>query len=294
MGLTSTILEWSSRTRRDLPWRRTRDPWAVLVSELMLQQTQVSRVIPRYEEFVQRFPDPEACASAPVGAVVEAWAGLGYNRRAVNLHRTASQVVERHGGRLPGSLDELLALPGIGPYTARAVLAFAYEKQVGVVDTNAARVLARAVAGRRLTLGEVQAHADRLVPAERSWEWNQAMLDLGATVCTARSPRCDVCPLSGSLTGRRRSLCAWSVAGRPDPDPAVGSAGTSGRQSTFAGSDRQGRGRLVSALRQGSVKWDAIASAAGWPDDPARGERVAATLVADGLAVATDLGLTLP
>jgi A/G-specific adenine glycosylase len=269
----------------------------VLVSELMLQQTQVSRVIPRYDDFLQRFPDPAACASAPLGAVVEAWAGLGYNRRAVNLHRTACQVVEKHGGRLPGSLGELLALPGIGPYTARAVLAFAYEEQVGVVDTNAARVLARALAGRRLTLGEVQAHADRLVPTGRSWEWNQAMLDLGATVCTARSPRCEVCPLSGSLGGRSapgRSLCAWSVAGRPEPDPAVGSAGTSSRQSTFAGSDRQGRGRLVSALRRGPLTWEAIASAAGWPDDPARSERVAATLVADGLAVATNLGLRLP
>jgi A/G-specific adenine glycosylase len=288
MGLTSTILEWSSRTRRDLPWRRTRDPWAVLVSELMLQQTQVSRVIPKYLAFLERFPSPAACASASVGAVVEAWAGLGYNRRAVNLHRAAGEVVRHHGGRLPSSLPELLALPGVGPYTARAVLAFAYEAPVGVVDTNAARVLARAIAGRRLTLAEVQAHADRLVPPGRAWEWNQAMLDLGATVCTSRQPRCVECPLAGD------SLCAWRALGGPGPDPAVGSAGTSGRQSTFAGSDRQGRGRLVSALRCGPVGWDALAAMAGWPDDPARADRVARTLVADGLAVATNAGLELP
>jgi A/G-specific adenine glycosylase len=254
----------------------------------MLQQTQVSRVIPRYHQFVARFPTPAACAAAPVGAVVEAWAGLGYNRRAVNLHRTATTLIERHDGRLPRSLSDLMALPGIGPYTARAVLAFAYEDPVGVVDTNAARVLARAVAGSRLTLGQVQAHADRLVPAGRSWEWNQAMLDLGATVCTSRQPRCDRCPLSV------RSLCAWQAAGRSDPDPAMGSAGTSGRQSTFAGSDRQGRGRLVDALRQGPLPWEAVAEAAGWPDDPARADRVAASLIADGLAEEAKVGLRLP
>jgi A/G-specific adenine glycosylase len=252
----------------------------------MLQQTQVSRVIPKYLAFLERFPTPSVCASASVGAVVDAWAGLGYNRRAVNLHGAAASVVRHHAGRLPSSLPELLALPGVGPYTARAVLAFAYEAPVGVVDTNAARVLARAVAGRRLTLAEVQAQADRLVPPGRSWEWNQAMLDLGATVCTSRQPRCGECPLA---TG---SLCAWRALG--GPDPAVGSAGVSGRQSTFAGSDRQGRGRLVSALRSGPVEWGALAAMAGWPDDPGRADRVAAALVADGLAVATDAGLELP
>jgi A/G-specific adenine glycosylase len=281
-------LAWTARTRRDLPWRRTRDPWAVLVSELMLQQTQVPRVIPRYQAFLVRFPDPSACAAAPVGAVVEAWAGLGYNRRAVHLHRAATAVVHHHGGRLPDDLDGLLSLPGIGPYTARAVLTFAYERPVGVVDTNAARVLARAVAGRRLSAAEVQAHADRLVPADRSWAWSQAMLDLGATVCKSRMPRCEECPLATA------ALCAWGRAGQASPDPAIGSAGTSLRQSTFAGSDRQGRGRLVDALRRGPLPWTAVAAAAGWPDQPDRAWRVASGLVADGLAVDHGEALSLP
>src|SRR5690606_13188890 len=151
---------------------------AVLVSELMLQQTQVSRVAPRYCAFLAQFPTPSACAAAPVGDVVRAWAGLGYNRRAVNLHRAAVVVAEEHGGRLPTTLDGLLALPVVGPYTARAVLAFAHEDDVGVVDTNAARVLARAVAGRPLGAAEVQEVADAAVPPGRGWAWNSALLDL--------------------------------------------------------------------------------------------------------------------
>ena len=279
------LLDWAGTAGRDLPWRRTRDPWSVLVSELMLQQTQVARVVPKYHAFLARFPTPGACAAAPVGDVVRAWAGLGYNRRAVNLHRTAVAVVDHHDGRLPDDLDALLALPGIGPYTARAVLAFAFERDCGVVDTNAARVLAR-TAGRPLTAREVQARADGAVPPARSWAWNQAMLDLGATVCVARAPRCDACPVA--------AWCAWSLGGRPDPDPAEGSAGVSGRQAAFAGSDRQGRGHLVDALRRGPIALDGVPAAAGWPDDPARAHRVAATLVADGLAVELDGKLALP
>ena len=209
--------------------------------------------------------------------MVTAWAGLGYNRRAVNLHRCAREVVERHGGVLPSELDELLALPGIGPYTARAVLAFAFEADhVGVLDTNAARVHAR-WAGRSLGPKEAQAAADAAVPPGAGWAWNQAMLDLGATTCTARSPRCEACPVA--------PWCAWHGSGRSEPDPAIGSHGTSGRQSTFAGSDRQGRGRLVDALRRGPVPAAGLAAAMGWPDDSARAGRVAATLVADGIAV---------
>ena len=281
------LLRWSDRTRRDLPWRRTRDPWAVLVSELMLQQTQVARVIPKYEAFLAAFPVPDACAAASVGEVVTLWAGLGYNRRAVNLHRTATRVVTDHDGRLPDELDALLRLPGIGPYTARALLAFAWERDVGVVDTNAARVLAR-VGGRPLTAREVQAAADAAVPAGRGWAWNQAMLDLGATVCTSRAPTCGVCPLAAH--------CAWRGAGNPDPDPARGSAGTSTGQSRFEGSDRQGRGRLVDALRaHGRVEPGALPAAAGWPDDPIRTAAAVAGLVRDGLAVEHPDGtLTLP
>jgi A/G-specific adenine glycosylase len=241
-------------------------------------------VAPRYAAFLDRFPTPAVMAAAPVADVVRAWAGLGYNRRAVNLHRAAVVVVERHGGRLPATVAELVALPGIGRYTARAVLAFAHEADVGVVEVNSARVLARAAAGRPLAPAEAQALADALVPPGRGWAWNQAMLDLGATVCTKSAPRCGECPLAAS--------CAWAAAG--GPDPAVGSAGAGGRQSAFAGSDRQGRGRLVDALRLGPVSVSDVAEAAGWPGDPARAARVAAGLVADGLAVAEAGVLRLP
>jgi A/G-specific adenine glycosylase len=280
------LLAWSDRTRRDLPWRRTRDPWAVLVSELMLQQTQVARVVPKYDAFLARFPTPTACAAAPAADVLRLWAGLGYNRRALNLHNAAKACVQRHAGALPTTLAELQALPGIGPYTARAVLAFAGNADVGVLDTNAARVTAR-LAGRRLDTRTAQAAADAAVPSGHGWAWNQAMLDLGATVCTKRVVRCDDCPVT--------SHCAWHLAGHPDPDPAEGSAGTSGRQSTFEGSDRQGRGRLVDALRRGPVRPADLATTMGWPDDAARADRVAATLVVDGLAEVTPAGdLRLP
>jgi A/G-specific adenine glycosylase len=285
--MTSALLTWADANRRELPWRQTRDPWAVLVSELMLQQTQVSRVATRWSAFLEAFPTVEACAAAPAAEVVRAWAGLGYNRRAIYLHRAAQLVAAGHAGRFPDRLEALLALPGIGPYTARAVLAFAFERDVGVVDTNAARVLARAVAGRPLRGAEVQALADQLVPQGQGWRWNQAMLDLGATVCTARAPACAACPLA---TG-----CVW--ARRGGSDPAVGSAGTSGRQSRFSGSDRQGRGRLVDALRRGPLvvaDETAVAVACGWADDPERGARVAAGLVADGLAVVEGRWLRLP
>jgi len=282
------VLAWAEDARRDLPWRRTRDPWAVLVSEFMLQQTQVARVIPCHGSFLARFPTPAACAEAPVGEVVRAWAGLGYNRRAVYLHAAAVATVDRFDGALPTTLAELRSLPGVGPYTARAVLAFALEADVGVVDTNAARVLARAVAGERLAPARAQALADQAVPAGQGWVWNQAMLDLGAGVCTRRRSRCGKCPLVAA------DACAWALAAHAVPDPAEGSAGVGGVQSTFAGSDRQGRGRLVDALRAGPVMAAALPAACGWPDDPARGQRVAAGLVADGLAVSDGGQLLLP
>lgn len=286
VGFAHRVLAWAERAQRDLPWRTTRDPWAILVSELMLQQTQVARVIPRYLAFLERFPDPAAAANAPVGAVVESWEGLGYNRRAVHLHQAAGLIVAEHAGRLPADLDALLALPGVGPYTARAVLAFAFEQDHGVVDTNAARVLARAVAGRRLTAREAQQLADEQVPLGRGWLWNQAVLDLGATVCVRRGPRCEDCPV--------RAVCRWVQTGSPAPDPADGSAGVSTPQSRFAGSDRQGRGRLVQALRTGPVAVERVADAAGWPDDPDRARRVADSLVGDGLAEYVDGQLALP
>jgi A/G-specific adenine glycosylase len=242
----------------------------------MLQQTQAARVVDPYRRFVARFPDPAACAAAGPAEVVRAWAGLGYNRRAVNLHRAAAAVVDRHGGTLPSELTSLRALPGVGPYTARAVLAFAFEIDTGVVDTNVARLLARAVAGHPLGAGASQAMADALVPAGRSWDFNQALFDLGARHCTARRPDCGTCPL-------RRS-CRWARAGRPEPDPAAASALTARPQPAFEGSERQGRGRLVAALRRGPVPAAGLARAAGWAGDPVRARRAAEALVADGIA----------
>ena len=250
----------------------------MLVSELMLQQTQVARVIPKYHAFLEVFPTAASCAAASAGDVVRAWAGLGYNRRALNLHRTALAVVERHGGVLPDDLDALLALPGIGPYTARAVLAFAYERDVGVLDVNAARVVHR-TAGRRLAPAAAQVRADALVPPGQGWAWNQAMLDLGATVCTRRAPRCGECPVVAG--------CGWRGDG-PDPAPAAT------RQSTFDGSDRQGRGRLVDALRRAPVAIADVPVVAGWPHDPTRAHRIADGLVAEGLATITADALVLP
>jgi len=280
------LLTWWERNGRDLPWRRTRDPWAVLVSETMLQQTQVPRVTERYVEFLGLFPTPAACAAAPAGDVVKAWAGLGYNRRALNLHRCATAVVERHGGALPDDLEALLLLPGIGPYTARAMLVFAFERDIGLVDTNAGRFLSRAGAGRALGTKEAQALADSLVPPGRGWAWGQAVFDLGALVCVRRSPRCDACPIVED--------CAWARRGFPAPDPVEGSAGISGKQSAFDGSDRQGRGRLVDALRAGPVALADLPTVMGWPDDALRAGRVAETLVRDGLAVADADVLRLP
>lgn len=284
------VLEWAAGRRDDLPWRHTRDPWAVLVSELMLQQTQVGRVVPRWHRFLERFPTAVACADAGVGAVIDEWAGLGYNRRAVNLHRCAIDVRDGHGGLVPASLDALLALPGLGPYTARAVLAFAFERDVAVVDTNVGRVLARH-GGRRLTATVAQRTADGLVPAGTGWSWNQAMLDLGALVCTKRSPSCERCPAAMS--------CAWSRSGRPDPDPALGSAGVGRGQSRFEGSFRQGRARLLDVVRLGDVvPTDRFTAACGWSDredGEADARRAARSLVRDGLAVELDDGsLALP
>ncbi len=275
--LQEALLAWWAAHGRDLPWRRSRDPWAVLVSELMLQQTQVPRVTDRWVRFLDRFPTPAACAAAPVGDVIEEWSGLGYNRRAVHLHRSATTCVEVHGGALPTDLDGLLALPGVGPYTARAVLVFAHERDIGLVDTNAGRFLARAVAGRPLRPSEAQRVADDAVPDGWGWTWGQAVFDLGATTCAKRSPRCGACPI--------RPWCAWASAGWPEPDPVTGSAGIPAVQSRFEGSDRQGRGRLVEALRAGPVAARDLVRVTGWADDPDRAARVAEGLVRDGLAV---------
>jgi A/G-specific adenine glycosylase len=236
----------------------------------MLQQTSPARALEPYDLFLKRFPTVRACAAASPGDVLRAWAGLGYNRRARNLHRAALLMVERHHGSVPGELDALRALPGIGPYTARAVLVFAFEADEAVVDVNVARVIARAVAGRSLSPAQTQVVADSLVPRGRGWLWNQSLMEIGAVFCGAR-PACERCRLVGH--------CAWVGAGRPSPDPASPSK----PQSTFTGSDRQGRGRLVSALRIGPVSPRQLAAACGWPDDGPRARRVADALVTEGL-----------
>jgi len=272
------ILDWAEAERRDLPWRRTRDPWAVLVSELMLQQTQVARVVGAYPAFIARFPTPTACAAAPVADVIRLWAGLGYNRRALLLHRAARKLVADHSGNVPDRLPGLLRLPGVGPYTARAVLAFAFERDVAVLDRNARRVLSRALGG-----AVKQSDADAVVPSGKGWAWNQAVLDLGAIVCRAR-PRCGACPAAAARA------CAWHAAGRPEPDPWPRAAG----QTCFEGSDREGRGRLVRALRERPVPWANIADATGWPEERERALRVARALVAEGLAADGGDRLSLP
>jgi A/G-specific adenine glycosylase len=276
-----------SSRRPDLPWRGTRDPWAVLVSEVMLQQTQVHRVVPAYRAFLGLFPTPTACAAASLGDVLRAWQGLGYNRRARSLHQAARVMVDSHAGEVPPELSDLLALPGVGPYTARAVLAFSFGVEIGVVDTNAGRILSRAVAGETLTPRDAQSLVDTMVPDQRAWEFNQALLDLGATVCLAGHPACEGCPI--------RKRCRWWASGRSTPDPARGSAGVSTPQSTFVGSDRQGRGRLIDALRLGSVREADLPEIMGWPGQPERAERVAAGLTAEGMVVRLSPGrLRLP
>lgn len=241
---------------------------------MMAQQTGVARVIPKWRSFLERWPDPASCAAEDLAEVLVAWSGLGYPRRARNLHLAAAQMVERHQGSVPSGLDQLLALPGVGPYTASAVLAFAFERDVGVVDTNVARVLAR-WEGRPLSAAEARTLAQGQVPAGEGWWWNQSIMELGATVCGPRRPRCDDCPV--------RSGCAWSRRGTPNPDPAQGSALVSGRQTPFDGSDRQARGRLLAAVTAGVVAPDDLPGACGVPDDPARAERIVAGLEADGL-----------
>ena len=239
----------------------------------MLQQTQVDRVVPYYERFVEAYPTPAACATDRPAEVVRRWSGLGYNRRALNLHRAATSIVDRHNGLVPSDDRDLRGLPGVGPYTARAVRSFGFGADVAAVDTNGARVLARAVAGSPLTSNTAFHLGDQLVPRNGSWEFNQSMFDLGATVCTAR-PDCARCPL--------RRQCTWrKQGGRDDPWRASPWAR---RQSVFAGSDRQGRGRLLEALRGGDVAAADIAGTCGWPDDVARADRVAAALVEEGFA----------
>ncbi len=202
------LAAWFGKAGRDLPWRRTRDPYAVVVSEFMLQQTQVSRVLEYYDRFLHSYPDFARLAAARPRAVREAWDGLGYYRRAANLHRLARTVVKDHGGRLPDDPARLVELPGIGPYTAGAVACFAYERPAAAVDTNVARVLTRFFRPRRRTPRALRELAQQLVPRSAggaAWKFGQALMELGALVCTARAPRCGQCPLRADCASLRAS-----------------------------------------------------------------------------------------
>lgn len=225
---------------RDLPWVGHRDPWAILVSEVMLQQTSTARVEGPWRRFLAQFPTPRDCADAALAEVLQAWRGLGYHRRAKALHDAARVIRDEHGGRVPREVAALRALPGVGEYTANAVATFAFGERVAVVDTNVGRVLARALANRPLRPAEARAWAASLLPRRGAGAFNQAMLDLGAQYCRA-APRCGACPLA------RR--CAWRREGGEDPAPR--SAGVSRPQARFEGSDRQLRGRVLEALREG-------------------------------------------
>ena len=272
-GLADLLLPWYATARRELPWRRPgTSAWAVLVSEVMLQQTPVARVIPVYQAWLARWPTPASLAADPAGEAVRLWGRLGYPRRALRLHAAASTVVAQHAGELPRTVEALLSLPGVGDYTARAVAAFAYGQRVPVVDTNVRRVVARAVQGRAdaavsrrdLTLVEAL-----LPPGEQEAATTSvALMELGALVCTSRAPRCGRCPL--------RACCAWLLAGQPDLEVPVR------RPQGYAGTDRQVRGRLLQVLRDTATPVQASVLAQAW-DEPIQRARALDTLVADGL-----------
>lgn len=274
------VFNWWELEQRDFPWRRTRDPWAILVSEFMLQQTQAQRVVSKYEMFLHRYPDVHACSQSTLGEVIELWSGLGYNRRAKNLHTTAQLVVDSYGGTIPDSLMELRSLPGIGEYTARAVLSFAFDMNVAVVDVNVRRVLCRQ-AGEYLSNEECQNIADENLPLNDGWRWNQAMIELGATICTSRKVNCDTCPL--------QKTCAWS-RNLQATDPSFNPKGASKKPQPFQGSDRQGRGRLVEKLRERNVISNEVGKIMGWPDDPTRCEKVLKGLIDEGLVAEKNKG----
>ncbi len=269
-----SLLRWFEPRRGAYPWRGG-SPWAVLVSEVMLQQTQAERVRPYFERFVGRFPTPASLASAPPAEAIREWAGLGYNRRAVNLHRAATQIVARHGGEVPAEVGELRALSGVGPYTASAVASFAFGSPVPVVDTNVRRVLARYALGvepREALDADVARTAAELLPVRRSGDWSQALMDLARDVCRSR-PRCETCPIA--------SGCVYLAAGR-----VPGRAPNGRSQPAFEGSVRQARGRVVALLRERGTVTVAAAARAGGLAMPAASELIDG-LARDGLCVAS-------
>lgn len=278
------MLQWGLPQLRNMPWRDTQDPWHVLVSEVMLQQTHVPRVLPRFERFVALFPTPRACAAAPLADMLVEWQGMGYPRRCKNLQLAAQMMVDRFDDEVPRTLDELLELPGVGPYTARAVLTFAFDADVAVVDTNVARVLAR-ISGKVLSAGASQEMADAWLPIGFSRDWNQVIMDFGATVCTARKAHCASCPVF--------EQCAWKGGVGNKIDPAKASAFTSKPQAKFAGSDRQARGKLMKALTVSGVTQERLVAVMEVADEE-RAMRLARALVKEGLVECSAVGYQLP
>ena len=272
------VLAWYADHARDLPWR---DPsasaWSVMVSELMLQQTPVVRVLPVHAAWLERWPTPAALAAEPTGEAVRAWGRLGYPRRALRLHAAAVAIVEQHDGSVPSSYDDLIALPGVGDYTAAAIASFAYGRRHVVLDTNVRRVLARVVSGAELPPASVT-RAERdlaagLLPQdeETAATWSVAVMELGALVCTAARPACDRCPVA--------DLCAWRAAGHPAYD------GPPRRAQAWAGTDRQCRGRLLAVLRETAGPVHRSRLEAVWAEAVQR-ERCLTGLVEDRLVVA--------
>lgn len=287
VDIARAVNEWFVTNRRDLPWRAPDfGAWGILVSEIMLQQTPVARVIPRLEQWLARWPAPADLAASPPGDAVRAWERLGYPRRALRLHAAAVAITERHGGVVPSDVDELLSLPGIGDYTARAVAAFAFGLRHPVVDTNVRRVIARAVDGQAEagppSIRRDLAAMEALLPLEEGDArlFNAGMMELGAIVCTARAPRCGACPIA--------DRCAWRADGYPayeGPRAAV--------QAAFEGSDRQVRGLIMAELRGSDIPVTPAEIETLWPDAVQR-DRALAGLLADGLAVPVAGGYELP
>jgi A/G-specific adenine glycosylase len=280
--VVTRVLRWYDQHARDLPWRRPEaTAWEVMVSEFMLQQTPVERVRVPWQQWVERWPEPAALAATPSGEAVRAWGRLGYPRRALRLHQAAEVITRRHDGRVPDDLAALLSLPGVGSYTAAAILSFAYGQRHVVLDTNVRRVLARiasgvAYPGPATTAAEV-ALAETFLPRSpaRAARWAVASMELGAVVCTARSPACPICPVQSS--------CAWRAAGYP------AWVGAPRRGQSYDGTDRQCRGALLGILRSTDGAVPRAELDAGWPDVAQR-DRALASLVTDGLAVPTEGG----
>ncbi|MBQ1107222.1 A/G-specific adenine glycosylase [Streptomyces sp. 404i] len=274
-SLHTPVIGWFEQHARDLPWRRPEaGAWSVMVSEFMLQQTPVSRVLPVYEQWLARWPRPADLAAEAPGEAVRAWGRLGYPRRALRLHGAAQAITERHGGDVPSEHAQLLALPGIGEYTAAAVASFAYGQRHAVLDTNVRRVFARAASGVQYPPNATTAAERKLARAllpeedERAARWAAATMELGALVCTARNEDCDRCPIA--------SQCAWRLAGKPAHQ------GPPRKGQTYAGTDRQVRGRLLAVLRDSVSPVAQAALDAVW-EEPAQRARALDGLVADGL-----------